>query len=194
VDVGEAEQLRLGRGERQPERAAPCFGWLFSELIPDEELAGLPEPGEEEQILLDRLSLVMPEVWEVLRVAEGSGFSVEEVSRLVYDPFPARLTVSFPAEPLLVEGFEGDGTRWQVRHPSLWEAFRALEGRWLAPDLALLYVSHALSEEPLHLQNLAGRARTATPAPSGREVRIALEEGLRVEPSYRAVWRVGGEG
>lgn len=180
--------------ERAPERAAPCLGWLFSEFVPDEERAGLPEPSEGEQILLDRLGETMPEVWGVLRVPEGSELSLDEVSRRVYDPFPASLTVSLPAEPLLVEGFEGGGTRWKVHHPSLWEAFRALEGRWLAPDLAQLYVAHASNEKPLHLQDLAGRARTAAPAPSGREVRLALEERLRVEPSYRAVWRVAGQG
>jgi hypothetical protein len=181
--------------DERPDRARPCLGTLFEDLLADaarEELEPLTE-GELERI--GRLREAMERVAAVLLVPEGGDHSPDELSHLVYDPFPARLTVRLPGPPLEEpEGFatvEG-GKALVAAGPGLWEALRSLESRWLAPDPALLYVQRAgrTSKEPLDLEALIAVPRQAGPAPSGDEVRDAIEERLRPAPLYRVIFAV----
>jgi hypothetical protein len=47
----------------------------------------------------------MGQVLEILAVPRGAAYSPDEVSHLVYDPFPARLSVKLPGAPMDLEGF-----------------------------------------------------------------------------------------
>jgi hypothetical protein len=202
-----AEYLKAGQAlyaylEEQPDRAYACLGTLFGERLNEEEAKDLDELTDEERRQVDRLDEAMGKVLEVLAVPEGSAYSPDEVSQLVYDPFPARLTVKLPGAPLEVEGFlrgvrgvPGEDGALAVPGHGLWEALRSLEGRWLSPDPVLFYIESARQEE----QDGAGfhtfleRPRQAAPdhlLPSAREVRSAIEESLKPAPLYRASWRV----
>jgi hypothetical protein len=135
----------------------------------------------------------MEEVFGVLLVPSGDELSLDELSHLVYDPFPARLSVRLPAAPEEVEGFARDAEgELTVPGLGLWPALRALEGRWLSPDPVLLYVERrGKSEEaPLDLAAFLARERRAMPPPSAAEVRLAIEERLQPASLYRAVWTV----
>lgn len=191
----EAGQALYAYVEDHPDRARVCFGTLFGDLLPEEEKRRLGEPTEDEASLLKALEDAMGLVWEVLVVREGAEYSPDEISHLVYDPFPARLTVSLPSQPLSVEGFEKE-TDGALAVPGLglWEAFRSLEGQWLSPDPALLYVNlQGKQDEPLDLNAFLGQPRrTVAPhlIPSAEEVQRIVEDRLTPAPLYRVSWKV----
>lgn len=180
--------------EDNPSRAEPCLAQLFNDLI--------EETGEEEEELspeerkrIDRVQAAMEKVLDVLVIPKGQDRSMDELSHLVYDPFPAPLTVQLPDAPLEVEGFEPAGKEdkvWKVDNPGLWAALRSLEGRWISPDLVQIYVDHKGPDaKGLDLGALLDLPRTYTPPlPNSLEVKRAIEERLKPSASlYRAVWQ-----
>lgn len=182
--------------ERQPERARTCFGMLFAEVMDERELKELDEPTDEEEAIIERLNETMRHVTDVLLVPDKAEYSPDEVSHLVYDPFPARLTVKLPGPSLEMEGFQAgkDGTL-SVAGLGLWEALRSLEGRWLSPDPVLFYVASSRQgkEAKIDLDSFVERPRKASPPrhfPSAEEVRQAVEERLRPAALYRVSWQV----
>lgn len=186
--------------DTNPERARACLGAVFADVLSEEDRKGLEPLSALETRQVKRLEEAMAKIWDVLIVAEGQDASLDEISHLVYDPFPARLSVKLPGRPLEVEGFEAGGEEGvlKVASPGLWNALLALEGRWLSPDPAVAYVLHGgpAAEEPLDLEAFLAEARRADPTPpADLEVRRAIEEKLRTEPLYRATWTVeeGGE-
>ena len=131
----------------------------------------------------------MERLLAILLVDENAAFTLNELSRRVYDPFPGEVTVSAAGPVTDVEGFvqRGDG-RWAVPRRDLWTAFTALEGRWISPDPARAYVAASLSAD-LDLDALLAEDLTAAPAPTPAALRDALEAGLVPEPVYRLAWR-----
>jgi hypothetical protein len=196
-----AEYLRAAQDlyaylDEHPDRARLCFGTLFAERLSEKDAKTLDEITPEERRELDRLDAALQRVVEVLNVPPGAAYSPDEVSRLVYDPFPAHLTLRLPAAPLETEGFLKD-EEGALAVPSLglWEALRSLEGRWLSPDLALFYVESARreGEGALDLEAFLARPRHAEPAhrlPSPQETRAEIEAKLKPARLYRVSWRV----
>jgi hypothetical protein len=171
-----------------PDRAEACFSALFKDLLSE----GEPEKlVPEEQRLVDRLNDTMENVLAVLLVPAGEDHSPDEISRLVYDPFPARFTVTLPGSPLEVEGFERkEGGELTVQGVGLWDALQSLEGRWVSPDPVLVYVKNRGQEGSFDLETFLGQPRRAEPAPTAKEVRQALAAQLSPEPFYRLTWAV----
>ncbi|MFP3938974.1 MAG: hypothetical protein ACLF0P_01585, partial [Thermoanaerobaculia bacterium] len=188
--------------EEQPDRAEVCFSVLLEEVLPEEDGGRRPLLLPEEEALVEPVEEAMAAAWEVLLATSQEAYSLNEVSRLVYDPFPARVRV-VPGGPVVeVEGFaEDDEGGLRVPGVSLWDALRALEGRWLSPDPLLLYVeqSGGLTGEPrgelVGLEEVVARERThAQPTPKPVAIRTALEQELAPEPVYRVAWsRTAGE-
>ncbi|HKH50164.1 MAG TPA: hypothetical protein VKM72_36390 [Thermoanaerobaculia bacterium] len=181
--------------DERPDRAHSCLGTLFEDLLADEVREKLEPLTEDELERIDLLRQAMEQVMAVLLVSEGADHSPDELSHLVYDPFPARLTVRLPGRPLEApEGFaiDPDGKTLVATGPGLWQALQSLEGRWLAPDPALLYVQRdgRDQKEPLDLDTLVALARRSEPAPYADEVREALEDRLHPEPLYRVTFAV----
>lgn len=172
----------------QPDRAEACFSSLFKELLSEGEGEMLTP---EEQGLVDRLNDTMENVLAVLLVPGGEDHSPDEISRLVFDPFPARLTVTLPGPPLEVEGFERkEGGELTVRGVGLWDSLQSLEGRWISPDPVLVYVKNRGQEDSFDLESFLAQPRRAEPAPTAKEMRQALEAQLAPEPFYRLTWAV----
>jgi hypothetical protein len=181
-----------------PDRARVCFGSLFDELLPEDERKGLGEPTQEEKDLLEDVGDAMQKVWDVLLVPGGEEYSPDEISHLVYDPFPARLTVTLPGPPLAVEGFEkGPDGKLSVPGLGLWDALRSLEGKWISPDPVMLYVERrGQSDHPLDLGAFLRQPRRAEEAhllPSAAEVQKEIEFHLTPAPLYRLSWKVQPE-
>lgn len=178
--------------ERSPERARPVFTALFGDLLDGEE----PELSDEEEVQVAVLEEAMQAVLGVLVVEGGEAHTLNELSHLVYDPFPAALTVEVPGEILEVEGFVADEGESVLKVPGLglWAALAALEGWWLAPDPALAYarlIQDSDEEIRAGVAAFAAAPRHVEPAPDPTEVRAVLDELLRPQPSYRVVWRRG---
>lgn len=177
----------------RPDRAYASLGALYDDLLSDDTRKGLEPLADTEREQINRIRAAMQHVMDVLVVPEGADHAPDELSHLVYDPFPSRLTVRLPGPPLEApEGFVVEDQKLVAVGPGLWQALRSLEGRWLAPDPVLLYVESAKpgKEEPVDLDALVTLPRRAEPAPSTDEVREALEDHLRTAPVYRVTFAV----
>jgi hypothetical protein len=177
-----------------PGRARACFQALLGDAIEEGSPSG-EELSPQEQQRVKRVEDAMEEVLVVLVIPGGEDRSLDELSHLVYDPFPAPLTVQLPSDPLEVEGFEassGEDKVWIVDSPGLWSALQSLKDQWITPNPVLLYVAHRGPEaERLDLDELVETPRQVIePLPNSLEVRRALED--RLVPAsrvYRAVWK-----
>jgi hypothetical protein len=185
--------------EDNPARAEACMQALFGDVLKEESVQ--PEGEEElklsaeEQKRVDRVQEAMTEVLDVLLIPKGQDRSIDELSHLVYDPFPAPLSIQLPGDPLEVEGFEASGSEdrvWSVGSLGLWSALRSLEERWVAPDPVMVYVEHkGANAEGLDLSALLDAPRKVVrPLPNSLEVRRAIEERLKPAAAvYRATWK-----
>lgn len=185
--------------EDHPDRTEACLGNLYADLLSETEKAALPTPSVEEKALLDRLGETVLALWQVLEVEAGEEMSLDEASRLVLDPFPAKLTVTPPAAASDVEGFRvlKDGSL-EVPEVSLWPAFERLAGRWVSPEPALLLlpVARGSAGQPLALASILGQARrfpSPTELPAATDWREALVAELAPAPRYHAIWPIDPE-
>ena len=177
--------------DEHPDRARPCLADMMSTVVRDGARSQAGEPTDDEKALVVRVEEARDAVLAVLAVPEGEAETLDGLSRLVYDPFPARVTVVLPAPPLDVEGFAVRGATLEVGGLGLWAALERLEGRWLAPDPLLQYLRAVRGPEPesFDLEAFVGTPRhAAAPTPDAISVRRAIEERLRPAPVYRAVW------
>jgi hypothetical protein len=177
----------------RPDLARPAFQLLFDDVLPD---AGDDEAAEtaltpELAAHLDALATAMQRVFDVLLVPNDDAFSVNELSRRVFDPFPARLSVGVTAggEVTEVEGFVAAGERWQVPGLDLWHAFTGLGAAWVTPDPATAYVEASRRGTDLDLDAWLARPRRVGDLPTADDVRAALDAALSPQPVYRLVWQ-----
>jgi hypothetical protein len=174
--------------DRQPERARPCLAVLLTKLPEGEKLT------DEEARLTKAVDETMTECGSVLAVPSDEAYTVDELSRMVYDPFPAPVRVSVPGKIVEREGFPGElEAPLRIPATSLWSSFEATEGRWAAPDIALAVWRHdrAGTEEELDLEAFLALPRRAT-RPDADEVRAAIESALRPASVYRVRWTPAG--
>jgi hypothetical protein len=168
--------------DAHPDRAPACMGELFSVKAKDVKLT------DEESALVTRVNDAISAVCVVLEPAPGEPYTIDEISQLVYDPFPARMRVTVPGEIVEREGFPGE-LESELRIPvySIWSAFERLEGRWFSPDPALATWRHDISksEAPFDIDAFLAIPRRASVAPTDDEVRAAIENQLKPAPVYR---------
>ena len=178
--------------DEQPDRAVPCFAHIF------DKHEGMGQTGPlnpEEEDLVTRVKGAMDLIAEAaLIVSEGSAYSLNELTRLVYDPFPARLTVSVGGAVLSSEGFIQGGDHLERPPVDAWRALVSLERRWVAPDLVTAWVAPAPEDrqpdpDPVAL---AALPRHYFSPPTAAEVESALLSQLVPEEFHRVRWRVSG--
>jgi hypothetical protein len=181
--------------DEHPERARACFGRLFRQVRQD----GAPEPpqlreGRETQ-LVEALQQAMKKVWQPLEVAEGEGFTLDELSHLAFDPFPAPVEIQLPGPAIEVEGFETEAGHLVARGPGFWHSLEHLEGRWLAPDPVLAFVRESRKQKPaFDLENFTNEPRRAATPPSSGDVLKAIQAELQGAPQFRVTWKVATDG
>ena len=118
--------------DEEPDRAMPCFAHIF------DKHEGLGDTGPLEQVeekLVVRVKDAMENVAFALMVDDGEAFSLNELTRLVYDPFPARLTIAVEGQVLEAVGFLAGADFFERPPVDAWNVLRSLEGRWISPDL-----------------------------------------------------------
>ena len=174
--------------DERPERAVPCFAHIFDK---DEGLEnnGPLEPAEEEMVA--RIGDAMDNVAFALMVDDGEAFSLNELTRLVYDPFPARLTIAVEGQVVATEGFSAGADFFERPPVDAWNALLSLEGRWISPDLVTAAAapgSDDLQPDPDVLA-FASLPRRYFPPPDAAEVESSIVAGLVPEEMLRLVWR-----
>ena len=174
-----------------PERARDCFADIFEDLTkkaPRESAL-----SEEETALVKTVKDRMGDVFGILELKEGEEYTLDELSHLVYDPFPAPLELETSAPPEEVEGFAPRGERtFAAAGPGLWEALASLKGQWVSPDPVLIYVGQMLHEggPNFDLDEFLSEPRSVRGQPDADAVRHALEEHLRPAERYLLKWQV----
>jgi len=170
--------------DHEPKRAKPVFRAIF-----DDDDPGL---RADEEARLDRLVETFLGVMEIAGQTEGGAESLDQLTRLVYDPFPADFAVAIEGRVLAFEGFveKADGS-FAVPPLGLEHALVALERVWVQPPLLTTYERlERLDEEAAPtVKEFARARRTVAALPTAREVSEALEEALAPEPEYRLRWR-----
>jgi len=175
--------------EEHPTRAPVCFAAVFAEAAGDARQEDLGPPNPQEQELIDTVRKSIDEALSLFSLPTQSPYSLEELSRLVYDPFPAPLTVQLPAPALKSEGFVDKGDQiLEIPTRSLWEALGALRDRWITPDLVLVKYRLEIRRKPLDLGALVDVKRSATAPPTAAELEQALQEQLVPARLYRVRW------
>ena len=168
--------------DEHPDRAEPAFARLLNDPAAAEE--------GDDAALVREANASMEALADFFFLESGrDGYSLDGLTRLAMDAFPAEVTLALPAPALEREGFEllGDG-RLRVPEVSLWAALRSLQGRWIEPDVAVVALDALMRDGEPDLAALAGEPRRiALPGDAG-EVRDALSAALAPRGPFRARW------
>jgi hypothetical protein len=174
--------------DERPDRAVPIFAHIFDK----HEGLGVTGPLDEaEEELLARAKTAMEEVSFALLVPDDDAFSLNELTRLVYDPFPARLTIAVEGQVLSVKGWIEEDGFFERPAVDAWNALRSLEGRWISPDLVTAVaapVSEDQQPDPDVLLFASLQRRFSTP-PASDEVEAAIQAALVPEDELILRWR-----
>ena len=176
--------------DANPDRARACFCSLFKDFLPEEAKGGCAALSSRDEAVVKPFNDAMGNLLGLFELPAGEAFSVEELSRLVHDPFPAPLTVRVPGPILESEGFEvGEQGVLRVRPVSLWSAFTRLDDRWITPDPAVVYYRHlGHDKDRFDLDGFLVLRRSVTPPAATADVLAALEEEMHAAPAYRVRW------
>lgn len=138
--------------------------------------------AEEEQALADAVKDAMEDIATRMDQQQDDDMRFAEEADLIYNPFPARLTVRVPGEVISSEGF---AKNLVVERIDLYEAIKALEGRWISPDpLAAL-----LRDENPKSSIMAWLPRKSTQVLSATDIANAVREQLQRPERYVVRWR-----
>ncbi len=172
--------------EQRPDRAVPCLAHIFDEHGPDPT----PLEGREERLVLD-LKPAIERVADVLLVPDDRAFTPNELVRLAFDPFPARLTVALDGHLISSEGFtEHDGFLERPR-VDLWTALQTLEGQWVSPDLVTAMVVPGPEDQQPEIDpvSFAALPRRFAAPPNAAEVSAILRQALVPRDVHVLRWR-----
>jgi hypothetical protein len=170
------------------DRAVPCLAHIFDK---HEGMGPTGPLTREEEDLAARVKEEMELVSEVLMVSEGEAYSLNELTRLVYDPFPAHLTVSVEGTVLTSENLIQRVDYLERPSVDAWRALISLEGRWVGPDLVTAAVAPASERrqpdpDPLII---AALPRHHFSPPSAAEVESAILSELVPADVHGIRWR-----
>ena len=148
-----------------PQRAK----YVFAALLNEKDSPVL----EDEEPLVTAAVAAMERIADRMDAAEGDALTFAEEADLVYNPFPAKVTVRVPREKDLV-----------IEPVDLFAAIAALEGTWITPDpLAAL-----LQEEQPTAEQLAALPRESRTVVNGGEIAGAIREQLARPRTYSIRW------
>ena len=195
------------RGEELPEStlvAAPReLAPNTAPPAPPERPQGQPVLRDLELELVERLLEAGEPLLEIFEVPDDDAFTLRELSRRVFDPFPGVITV-LPDGPVTeAVGFAESGDGWTIPSLDLWRAFRSLEGRFVSPDPLLFLLDtdgndfgcdeqdDACKDRERVFAFLERGAFDARPG-SSIVIRRVLETELQPLDVYRLTWIRGG--
>ena len=166
----------------EPGRARYIFAALLGEKgVDDSE----PVVTEEEQTLVEAVGTAMEEIGERTERQEGRAATFVEEADLIFNPFPARITIRPPADVLASEGFRKEKDALIIEPVDLYTSIAALEGQWISPDpLAAL-----LREKAPPAEEMANLPRHSRPVVSSTEIARAITNQLTRPRTYRVRWR-----
>jgi hypothetical protein len=167
--------------DQNPARAQDLFRALLEERDAVYE-ASPPVILEIEEPLVEDVRSAMEVVATRMDEDQGHADTFAEEADLIFNPFPARLTVKVPKEVLSTTGFGKDLT---VEPVNLFDAITGMEGRWISPDP----LSQLLRDEKPSPPQLARQDRKSKGNVQASEVADAIREQLARPKTYVVRWR-----
>jgi hypothetical protein len=173
--------------DEKPQRAPTVFAALLSEEGADGEE---PVVSEEEQLLLEAVGAAMEDITRRMDYQEGRASTFAEEADLIFNPFPARITLRLPSDVLASEGFSSKEKGTLTIEPvDLYVAIGGLEGEWISPDpMAFL-----LREQAPTAEEMAALPRHSQKVVSSSEIARSITNQLTRPKTYRVRWRADGE-
>lgn len=167
---------------RQPHRAK----WVFAAILIERGADGAePLVLEEEQPLVDAVQNAMAEIGDRMDANEGRAATFGEQADLIFNPFPARITVRVPGTVLASDGFSKKEKDLVIEPIDLFQMLQSLEGKWISPDpLAAL-----LRDEGVTASDIAFAERRSTMLVTGADVADEIRSQLERPKSYVVRWR-----
>jgi hypothetical protein len=106
---------------------------------------------------------------------------------LIFNPFPARVTIRVPGDVLASEGFRKSGKSGDlvIEPIDLFAAIGELEGKWISPDPLVAL----LRDERPAPEDVAKLPRKSEAVVSGGEVARAIRDQLQRPRTYSVRWR-----
>ena len=149
------------------------------------------ELTEEEEELVKVVSEGNESLLATLADTEATAYTVEEMTRHVYDPFPSEISVTTSGVILECEGFVCTEDRVAgIPKLSLQGIVPSLE-RWASPDPLMVIVTGREQNLEKDLDAFLAKPRSiAAPLPGAVEVRRAIEKELTPATTYRLRWRM----
>jgi len=179
-------------------RMSHLYAWLdthpqaatrdFTLLFEDPEKAHALDP--EEDALVTGARTAMAQVTDRLELKKGEAVPIDELFDLVYNPFPAEITIRTPHAFSANENFQRRaGDVVAIPHAGLLDAARSLEGKWLSPDpLAMLLRSEEEKFEMPKPHELALMKRKWSADVSAEDIQAALVDAVKPAADYRVRW------
>jgi hypothetical protein len=178
--------------DKEPGRARPCFEEIFESLVPADSRRQ-EELTSEEVDLIDPISDGMSETAKILALEEGQAFTLEELSRLVFDPFPAAIQIRISGTVEESVGFAPAEEGWfSIPVISFWSALTSLGDEWIEPNPVIDFVSAARrgGDDPFDLDSFVSRPRAVHEVPDAAKIRESVASRLRPADLYRLRWRL----
>jgi hypothetical protein len=161
-----------------PQRAPALFTAILQEK--SDEVTDVV--AEEEQPLVDHVTAAMEEIATRMDETEDGASTFAEEADLIYNAFPARMTVTLPGDVISREGF---GKELEIEPIQLVETITGLEGTWISPDpLAAL-----LREQPPTGSAMALIPRRSSSSVNSKDIADAIREKLARPRTYVVRWR-----
>src|ERR1044071_1423486 len=107
--------------------------YVFAALIAGKD-ADRPPVLEDEQPLVDAVVDSMVMIGERMDAQNARAKTFAESADLIFNPFPARMVVRVPRDPISSEGFAKGSKELVIEPVDLLSAVAGLEGKWISPD------------------------------------------------------------
>ena len=197
--AGEGEELPESQLIAQPRQLAP-----FVEQPPVRPgSASVPRLRDLEIYLIERVVAAGEPLVKIFEVPKNDSFTLQELSRRVFDPFPGVVTAKPDGSVVEAVGFVEGGGGYSIPSLDLWSAYRALDGLFVSPDPLVFLLETQQNDFGCEKDDDACRnsARVAAFLQSGSLraspgssalIQQALEDELRPLDEYRLVWIRGG--
>ena len=185
--------------EANPARRSAVLAGMFTELGLDPEHEE-PSLSAREKTIIERYEKAETTVAEVFDTPKDTAYSAQELSRLVYDPYPVHMLLTLTdtssraivRKPILVEGLEPHGEfAWQIPRTSLWDTFCRLEGQWISPDPLLakvVFTLDAKDKEYFEVDSFSRQEFAVLQVPTTESVKREILNGLRPPNISQITW------
>ena len=175
--------------DEHPERARLVVAHVLVKEGLDDKYRRV-ELTEDEEELIALVTKGNDAVIATLAETDSAAYTFEEMTRRVYDPFPAEVTVTTAGTIVECEGFVcTEGRVARIRKLSLLGSLPALD-RWASPDPLMMMVREGERNLETDLDEFLESPRSvAAVPPTAVEIRSTIDRILTPAATYRLRWR-----